>query len=302
MTHPSVAGLAALPRPVAWVFTGGGARCAAQVGMAEVLLEQGLVADLLVGAGMGALNAAALIDPNPQRLRATWRTIGEESVLASLGTAAVRAFSARRTGRSSREFREMLTTAVSGDPRGPVPANLLLVASDIVSGTPVSLRRGPLIDALAAAASFPLIFQPVERDGMILVDGTLTAAAPLDQALAAGAASAVLFDTGASAIAEDAVASLRWWQMAGLAYSHQVRGQLGHALMRVAEQIPVVSVTTGDGGQLDFSHSDEMFAAGRSAASSALAGGLGLGIEAGPGIYGVPLGYEQDPRLAGLLR
>lgn len=269
--------------------------------MAEVLLEQGLVPDLLVGAGMGALNAAALVDPMPQTLRATWRAIGADSVLASLGTAAVRAFSARRTGRSSREFREVLAGAVTGDPAAPVPANLILVASDIVSGTPVSLRRGPLIDALAAAASPPLILQPVERDGMILVDGTLTAAAPLDQALAAGAAAVVLCDTGASAISEDAVAALRWWQMAGLAYSHQVRGQLGHALMRVAARIPVVTITTEAGGQLDFSHPDEMFAAGRSATSGALAGGLGVAAAGGPGIYGVPLGYEQDPRLLDLV-
>lgn len=304
MTHPSVAGLAQLPAPVAWVFTGGGARAAAQVGMAEVLLEQGLTPDLLVGAGTGAINAAALIEPTPhlQPLRATWRAIGTDSVLGSLGAAAVRAFSARRTGRSSREFRELLARAVPGDPLRPVPDNLRLIASDIVTGTPVSLRRGPVLDALAAAAGIPLVFQPVERDRMILVDGSLTAAAPLDQALAAGARSAILFDTGASAVDEDAVASMRWWQVAGLAYSHQVRAQLGHALMRVAAQIPVVTLTTGEGGQLDFTRPDEMFAAGRSAVSAALAGGLGEGIGSGPGIHGVPLGYEQDPRLVELFR
>ena len=304
MTHPSVAGLGALPVPVAWVFTGGGARAAAQVGMAEILLEQGLAPDLLVGAGTGAINAAALIERTHhlQALRATWRAIGTDSVLGSLGSAAVRAFSARRTGRSSREYRELLAGAVPGDPRRPVPDNLRLVASDIVTGTAVSLRRGPILDALAAAAGIPLVFQPVERDRMILVDGSLTAAAPLDQALAAGARSVILFDTGASAIPEDAVPSMRWWQVAGLAYSHQVRAQLGHALMRVAGQIPVVTFTSGDGGQLDFSRPDEMFAFGRSAVSGALAGGLGAGIDSGPGIHGVPLGYEQDPRLVDLIR
>lgn len=35
MSHPSVDGLQGLPGPVTWVFAGGGARSAAQVGMAE---------------------------------------------------------------------------------------------------------------------------------------------------------------------------------------------------------------------------------------------------------------------------
>lgn len=87
---------------------------------------------------------------------------------------------------------------------------------------------------------------------MLLVDGSLTAAAPLDQALAADAGSIVLFDTGASAVPEEAVPHLRWWQMAALAYNHQIRGQLGHALLRVAARIPVVTFTTAEGPQLDF--------------------------------------------------
>ncbi len=304
MTHPSVAGISRLPGPVAWVFTGGGARAAAQVGMAEVLLEQGLTADLLVGSGTGAINATALIEPTVtlRPLRQTWQAIGTESALESLGAAAVRAFSARRTGRSTREYREVLAGAVPGDPRREIPQRLRLVASDLVSGRPVVLTEGPLLAALAGAAGLPLIFQPLERDGMFLVDGSLTAAAPLDQALAAGAGSIVLFDTGASAVAQDSVPHLRWWQMAALAYSHQVRGQLGHALMRTAARVPVVTFTTSEGAQFDFTQPDELFAAGRSAASTALAHGLGSELTGQPGIYGVPLGYEQDPRLVDLIR
>ncbi len=303
MSHPSVDGLQGLPGPVTWVFAGGGARSAAQVGMAEVLLEQGLRPDLVVGCGGGALNAAAVIDPSPhlQPLRETWRSLGEESSLASLGSAAVRAFAPRRSGRSAREYRDLLAGAVAGDPHRPIPDNLVLVASDLISGTAVSLTTGPLLDALAASAGVPLIFAPIERDGMLLVDGSLTAAAPLDQALAADAGSIVLFDTGASAVPEEAVPHLRWWQMAALAYNHQIRGQLGHALLRVAARIPVVTFTTAEGPQLDFTQPDDLFTAGRSAASSALAHGIGIDLD-GPGIYGIPIGYEQDPRLVDLVR
>ena len=74
---------------------------------------------------------------------------------------------------------------------------------------------------------------------------------------------------------------MRWWQMAGLAYGHQIRGQLGHALVR-AEQVPVVTISTDEGGQFDFTRPEELIGTGRSAASSALAHGLAVNVR-GPG-------------------
>ncbi len=303
MNHPSVAGLRGLPGPVAWVFTGGGARAAAQVGMAEVLREQGLAPDLLVGSSTGAINATGLSGAGPglAHLHRTWELIGTESSLASLGTAAVRAFAPRRTGRSAREYRTILGTAIVHSPDQAIPDGLTLVASDLISGSPVAQDSGPIIDALAAAAALPVIFPPLEREGMLLIDGGLTASAPLDQALAAGARSVVLFDTGAAAVEEDAVTVMRWWQIAGLSYGHQIRGQLGHALMRVAQHIPVVTITTDEGGQFDFTRPDEHIGKGRSAASRALAHGLAAHVT-GPGVYGVPAGFEADPRLVPLQR
>ena len=303
MNHPSIVGLRRLPAPVAWVFTGGGARSAAQVGMAEVLLEQGLRPDLLVGAGLGALNATALLDDTTdlRALRGAWQRIGADSALSSLGTAAVRAFSARRTGRSTHTYREILASAIPGDPTRAVPPHLRLVASDLTSGRAVVMTAG-IIESLAASAAVPLIFQPARVGDMTLVDGSLTAAAPLDQALAADAASIVLLDTGASAVTEASVPDLRWWQVAGLAYGHQIRGQLGHALMRAAPRVPVVTLTTAEGGQLDFTEPADHVAAGRSTASHALARGLGDRRDWSPGMYGVPAGLAEDPRLVDLVR
>ena len=271
--------------------------------MAEVLLEQGLRPDLLVGAGLGALNATALLEGTTdlRALRGAWQRIGEDSALASLGTAAVRAFSARRTGRSTHTYREILASAVPGDPARTVPAHLRLVASDLNTGRAVVMAAG-IIDSLAASAAVPLIFQPVQMRDTVLVDGSLTASAPLDQALAAGASSIILLDTGASAVPEASVPDLRWWQVAGLAYGHQIRGQLGHALMRSAPRVPVITLTTAEGGQLDFTEPAGHVAAGRSTASHALARGLGDRRVWTPGMYGVPAGLEGDQRLADLVR
>lgn len=303
MSHPSIAGLHRLPRPVAWVFTGGGARSAAQVGMAEVLLEQGLRPDLAIGSGLGALNAAALTEGSAdlRPLRAAWQRIGDESALGSLGSAAVRAFSPRRTGRSTQAYREILAAALPGDTSRPVPADLRLVASDLTTGRAV-VMTGNLLDAVVAAATVPVVFQPVPVGDSLLVDGSLTAAAPLDQAREAGAAAIILLDTGAAAVAPQSVPELRWWQVAGLAYGHQIRGQLGHALMRTAPLLPVVTLTTAEGAQLDFTDPAGHIGVGRSTTAHALAHGLGDQPDWLPGLYGVPAGLAQDPRLTGLVR
>lgn len=304
MSRSAGKGLAALPAPVAWVCTGMGARAAAQVGMAEVLLEQGLRPDLLVGSSTGAINAAALTQPpeSLEEVRTVWRRIGSDSVLGSLGAAAVRAFAPRRTGRSARELREILVAVLPGGADEQLPDCLTLVASDLGTGEPVTLRTGATIDALMASACVPIVFAPVGHEGSLYVDGGLTASAPLDQALDAGAGSIVLLDTGASAVPDEVVADFRWWQIAAIAYTHQIRGQLGHALARVAEVVPVVTLSTDEGSQLDFTRPDDLFEAGRTVAADVLARSLGSGAPARPGVYGIPLGFEDDPRVTRLRR
>ncbi len=44
------------PRPLAFVFSGGGAYGATQVGMLRALTEAGITPDLVVGTSVGALN------------------------------------------------------------------------------------------------------------------------------------------------------------------------------------------------------------------------------------------------------
>ncbi len=286
--------LADLPRPVAWVFTSGGARAAAQVGMVEVLLEQEYESDLLVGSSFGAVNAAALLQPAStlEHLRTAWREMGTDSLFASPGTAAVRGF-APRTGRSTREFRSLVSRAIRGPGADDIPQNLILVASDLESGQPMVLSDGEVLDAVMASCAIPVLMPPVERNGRLVLDGGLTAAAPVEQALTAGAGSIVLLDTGASAVPEDSLAGMRWWQVAALAYNHQIRSQLRHSLGRVAGKIPVVVISADSGNILDFTDPDEQFHAGRSAAAVALARDLPRSELATPGVYGVLAG-ERD--------
>jgi NTE family protein len=53
-------------------------------------------------------------------------------------------------------------------------------ATDIKTGEIVVLDKGNLVDAIRASISMPLVFQPVEMDGKILVDGGVAASVPVE--------------------------------------------------------------------------------------------------------------------------
>ena len=277
-----------LPRPVAWVLTSGGGRAAAQVGMVEVLLEQEYQPDLIVGSSFGAINAAALPGTSPDlgRLRMFWEKLPEQSVFSSLGTAAVRGLGPR-TSKHAREFRSLIASALAASKDTQIPAELVLVASDLETGRSVMLRQGQLVEAVAAACTLPVVLPPVEIDGRLLIDGGMSASAPLQQAVDAGAKSIVLLDTATSAVPEAELKDIRWWQIAALSYNHQIRSQIGLALPSVAEQVPVALISADEGRILEFTEPQELFQAGRRAAARALASELRDQNLARPGVHGV---------------
>lgn len=58
--------------------------------------------------------------------------------------------------------------------------------TDLVSGKRVILDRGSLAEALRASSTVPLLFSPIERDSMQLIDGGLVTNIPIDVAKDAG--------------------------------------------------------------------------------------------------------------------
>jgi predicted acylesterase/phospholipase RssA len=61
-------------KKIAYVFSGGSARCAFQVGAIEALGELGIVPSMAIGASMGAWNAAIVAAHCEKRIRYFWRT------------------------------------------------------------------------------------------------------------------------------------------------------------------------------------------------------------------------------------
>lgn len=75
-----------------------------------------------------------------------------------------------------------------------LPTLFRAVATDLATGWPVVLDHGPAGAAVAASASVPIRFEPVQLDGRRLVDGALSAPVPVDAAVAAGAEFVIAID------------------------------------------------------------------------------------------------------------
>lgn len=214
----SLATAQAVERPrIGLVLGGGGAAGVAHVGVIRELERLGIRPDVVTGTSMGAiiggLYAAGYTPDDLERvaLEIEWGSILNDSadrrqehplrrdsrleplsVQADLplgiGTSGVQLDAGLVDGVKLTAILAQLTTQVNqiksfDDLSIPFRA----VATDLATGEPVILDRGPLVEALRASMSIPALFPPVERDGRLLVDGGVSNNLPIDVARAMGA-------------------------------------------------------------------------------------------------------------------
>ena len=77
-----------------------------------------------------------------------------------------------------------------------LPTPFRAVAVDLVTAQQIILDKGALASAMRATMSLPGIFPPVERDGMVLVDGGAMNNVPADVVRAMGADTVIAVDVG----------------------------------------------------------------------------------------------------------
>jgi NTE family protein len=205
-----------LRRPkVGLVLSGGGARGAAQVGVLKAFEKHGVPVDFVAATSMGAIVGglyAAGWTPAEIESMATstdWDYVlslssetERSDIFVDQRLAGERSFltlrfegldlvipSAVSSGQRLTTFLSTLTLQATYHP-SPSFDDLRIpfraVATDLVSGRRIVLREGSLAEALRASSTVPLLFNPVEKDGMLLVDGGLVDNIPVDVAEEAG--------------------------------------------------------------------------------------------------------------------
>lgn len=185
----------------AFVLAGGGSLGAVQVGMLQALEQAGIRPQLVVGASVGAINAAyyaaAPDAAGIARLQRIWLGLRSADVFpfSLLGTALCLA-----GRRDHLAFPHRLRTLIDAQlpyrrlQDAPLPCHV--VATDALDGTEVVLSQGDAAQALLASAAIPAVFPAVTVDGRALIDGGIASNTPIAAAFALGASRVIVLPTG----------------------------------------------------------------------------------------------------------
>jgi NTE family protein len=161
---------------------GGAARGFAHVGVIQVLEQNGLRPDLVVGTSAGSLVAA---------LYASGKNAAElERAAMSMEEATLTDWSLPIMGRGmlrGEALARYVRQAVDGRVIENMSLPLGILATDLATGQGVLFRRGDAAQAVRASSAVPGVFTPVSIAGRDYVDGGLVAPVPVSQARAMGA-------------------------------------------------------------------------------------------------------------------
>lgn len=200
---------------MALVLSGGGARGVSQIGVLKALERHGIPVDFIAGTSLGAivggLYASGYTTAQLEDLVLTtdWddvlsltEGIRRSDLFMDQKLADDRSFLALRfqglepvfpsavsSGQRLTNFlsEKTLQALYHPDPGfDELKIRFRAVATDLVSGRRMVLKEGSLSEALRASATVPLLFNPVERDSMQLLDGGLVTNIPVDVARSEG--------------------------------------------------------------------------------------------------------------------
>ena len=164
------------------VLGGGAARGFAHVGVIRALEQEKIPIDLIVGTSVGSLIGALYAhETNSFELEWTAFSLERDDLLdyallsATMGPI--------KGDRLEAFVNKKVPVANIESLKIPFAA----VATDLNRGTRVVLDRGPLARAIRASCAIPGVFQPVEHQGRLLVDGGTLDNLPVSVARAKGA-------------------------------------------------------------------------------------------------------------------
>jgi NTE family protein len=168
-------------------FGGGGARGAAHVGVLIELARLGIKPDLITGTSMGgmvgAMVAAGLA---PDDMAAFFEEISLTHLYAL--PSSIPALS------HNSKLKRIIKATIQAETFADLKLPLALVTVDLISRKEIILDEGDLLSAVLATMSIPVLLPPIERDGLILIDGGILNNVPFDIARARGATYVIAID------------------------------------------------------------------------------------------------------------
>jgi NTE family protein len=174
--------MAANNRPkVGVALSGASGRAIAHIGVLEVLAEQNIPIDFIVGCSSGALIAASYATGTMNELKKEMHNLNIRKMLRLWSTK-----NARGGLFHMNNADELLLKFTKGLTFEEVTPKIGFVATDLNTGKTVTLSMGDMLKAFKASVAVPGLFEPVVWGKMLLVDGGLVNIVPTAEARAMG--------------------------------------------------------------------------------------------------------------------
>lgn len=185
----------------AFVLAGGGSLGAVQVGMLKALQAEGVVADLVVGSSVGAINAAYFAAaPNRDglaRLEQIWLGLRREEIFPfSLTDTLLALLRGRDYLVTPRQLRRLIESRLPYRRLEEAVLPCHVVATDVLTGRETIISQGEALPALLASTAIPAVFPSVNLGGQPLMDGGIASNTPISAAVALGASRVLVLPTG----------------------------------------------------------------------------------------------------------
>ena len=161
---------------VALVLSSGGARGLAHIGAIEELEAQGYHISSVAGCSMGALIGGVYAAGKLKEFREWMKTIDRKKMLELTDFS----FSLNHIVKGTRII-EAIMEFVPDMAIEDLPIPYCCVATDWKAGREVVFSSGSLFEAIRASISLPSFYEPVQKDGMILIDGGVVNPIPLNR-------------------------------------------------------------------------------------------------------------------------
>ncbi len=181
---------------IALVLGGGAARGFSHVGVIRALEQEKVPIDMVVGTSVGSLiGAIYAYDTNSFELEWTAFSLEKDQVF-DYGIFSAFTSMGPVKGDKLEEFVKAKVPGNIEDLKLPFAA----VATDLNRGTRVVIDRGPVARAVHASSAIPGVFNPVEYQGKLLVDGGVMDNIPISVAREKGADIVIAVDISENVI------------------------------------------------------------------------------------------------------
>lgn len=236
---------------VALVIGSGSVKCAAAIGIQNVLAREGIGIDMVVGCSAGAIYAGLMASGYAGATAASmttqlWtkevtRRRSNRSLLWSIAPRLL-GFDAARFGlRDDTLINERLRLTFGDTRIEDLAMPLFITATDFANGELVVLGRGSLATAIRASIALPFAFSPVRVDGRVLVDGFLADPLPVSVAIKHGAD--VIIAIGFESAYQESIRSPGRFafQLSAIMSNNLLKSRLGfHSLAHHGEVIAIM--------------------------------------------------------------